>query len=174
MLRQSTDEDLHGVGVADAADPFRGDDVDHPGSQTAVGDDRDAFLPGGSVEGLLVLHDLGVATQIGAMQPGRHRRLRDGVVEEVRRRIHDGVVPAHQGAQPCRLLHVHARQGEPLPGPFLEKRRYAGRTQVSEGDALHLRQPQQIERASRPLQTSAQHQHPHRDNALGLRGAKAS
>src|SRR5207247_1244642 len=161
FLGQAPHEDLHALGLADAADAFGGDDVDHAGGETAVGDHRDVLPLCGGMQRLLLLDDCGVAAQVGAVQSHGDSGLGDRIVEVVGQRIHDGVMPAHQRAEPRSAFCIEARSDQPLVPFLLKEGGHTARLQIGQSDALDFRVPQQVKRAGRTLQPSAQHEHAH-------------
>ena len=148
LLRQATHENLDALGCSDPPDPLGRDDVDHPGRETAVRYDRDPLLLRGGVQRLLLLDDFGVATQIGAVQAHRDGGFRNGIVEVVGQRVHDGVVAAHQFSQPRPALRIEARHDEPFVFLLLEEGRRAPRMEVVRSrTASHGTRPTQPSRS---------------------------
>src|SRR5213075_1037674 len=92
LLRESPHKDLDRLRFSHAPNALGSDDVDHAGSEPAIGNDGYALLPRSRVQRALLLDDLRVSAEVGVMQTGGDRRLGDGIIEVVGERVHDGVM----------------------------------------------------------------------------------
>jgi len=95
VLWQPADVDLHGLGVADPPNPLGREHVDHPRREAAVRITDTFRCLASAIQLLLLEHDLRVAAQVGAVDPGVHRGPGDLEVEVVRCRVLDRRMTDH-------------------------------------------------------------------------------
>ena len=151
MLRQSADEDPHGVDFVELADAILGEDVHHARRQAAIRDDGQISGLRVGIELPLLEHDLRVPTEIAKMRAGLDGQPRHLEVEVVRQRAHDGVASAHQRQDGFAIADVERRRNQPSARIRGEKGRKTSDMEISETNLADGVVLQEIKGARRTL-----------------------
>jgi hypothetical protein len=124
--------------VVELLDRVLRQNVDHSRSQPAVGDHGDLFLPGLSVELLLLEHDLGVSAKVGEMDAGLHGELRQLEVEIVGDGAHHGIGLAHQRQNRFLVAHIQRCEDQTLARIGGEELREVAGVEIGQPHNLHI------------------------------------
>jgi hypothetical protein len=133
-----------------------GEDVDHPGREAAVRDDRDPLARGLLLQLLLLEDDLGVPAEVAEVRAGLGGLGGEIVVEVVGDRAHRRVGLAHQRADGIAIAHVEPGGDEARARVRRQEGRQMLDVQVGQPDLGHVGVLEQVVRARGALQPRAE------------------